>query len=145
MRSLNRATIIGHLGKDAELTQTPNSSVVKFSIATTHRFKRGDEWTEETDWHNIVLWRGDNLVQYLTKGTSVYVEGRISNRSYEAKDGAKRYISEIVADQVILLGGGAAKSDQTAPAKRAPAQPIPFPQSAAPAPDGPVTDEDIPF
>lgn len=105
-RSVNKVILIGNLGKDAEVSFTPSGVCVnKFSIATTRRYKSGEEWKEETDWHNIVLWRNEGIGQYLTKGKQVYVEGRIHNRSYE-KDGTKRYITEIVADEVQLLGGG---------------------------------------
>jgi single-strand DNA-binding protein len=114
-RSVNKATLIGSLGKDAEIVFTP-SGIAKttFSVATSYRFKKGEEWTEETTWHNIVLWRSENLTNYLQKGTKVYVEGRIANRKYE-KDGQTRYISEIVAEQVILLDG---KQSDEAPASR---------------------------
>jgi single-strand DNA-binding protein len=78
-----------------------------FSVATSRlwRHSQSDEWKEETDWHNIVLWRSENLANYLTKGKQVYVEGRLQTSSYEDLDNVKRYITEIVADGVILLGG----------------------------------------
>ena len=107
-RSLNKAMLIGNLGRDAE-TKFTQSGVARttFSIATSRRWKdRGtDEWKEETDWHNVVLWRMENLANYLTKGKTVYVEGRLQTRSYDDKDGNKRYVVEVVAEQVILLGG----------------------------------------
>ena len=80
---------------------------MKFSVATSRRWKdkQSDEWKEETDWHNVTLWRGENLAQYLTKGKQVYVEGRLQTRSYD-KDGQKHYATDVVADDVILLGGG---------------------------------------
>jgi single-strand DNA-binding protein len=104
-RSENMAVLIGNLGRDAETTFTPSGiACTKFSIATTRRVKRNEEWKDETTWHNIVLWRSENLANYLLKGTQVYVKGWINNRSYE-KDGEKKYISEVVADVVNLLGG----------------------------------------
>lgn len=110
-RSVNMAILVGNLGKDAETKFTP-SGVAKttFSVATVRRFKSGDEWKEETEWHNVILWKSENLAQYLTKGKSVYVQGRIQTRSYD-KDGEKRYITEIVADTVNLLGGDGKKQD----------------------------------
>lgn len=107
MRSVNKAILLGHLGKDAETTYTPSGvAVSKFSIATSRRWKdkNSGEWKEETDWHNIVIWRQEKLAPYLTKGTLVYIEGRIQTRTWDDKDGNKHYITEVVADQVILLG-----------------------------------------
>ena len=116
-RSFNQATLMGTLGRDAETAFTA-SGIAKttFSLATNRRYKKGEEWVEETTWHNIVLWRSENLANYLTKGKQVFVAGRIDNRSYE-KDGQKRYISEIIADEVLLCGGGGDK--QAVPAKPA--------------------------
>src|SRR5262252_5365167 len=107
-RSVNKVIVLGHLGKDADTNFTPSGvAVTKFSVATSRRWKdsQSNEWKEETDWHNIVLWRSENLANYLTKGKPVYVEGRLQTRSYEDRDGAKRCVTEIVADGVILLGG----------------------------------------
>jgi single-strand DNA-binding protein len=141
MRSVNKAILLGNLGKDAE-TKFTTSGIAKttFSIATARRWKQGEEWKEETTWHNVVLWRSENLANYLLKGKSVYIEGRIENRSYE-KDGQKRYVSEVVADEVILLGG-----------REAGDAPVSAPRSTQPAPakdDGMngmgITDDDIPF
>ena len=107
-RSVNKVILIGHLGRDAETAFTASqTAVTKFSVATNRRWKdqaTGD-WKEETNWTNIVLWRSENLAQYLTKGKQVYVEGRIQTRSYEDKDGKKVYATEVVAEDVILLGG----------------------------------------
>lgn len=106
-RSVNKVILVGHLGKDAETSYTASQkAVTKFSVATSRRFKRGDEWVEETNWTNVVLWQSENLAQYLTKGKQVYVEGYLQTRSYDDKDGQKRYSTEVVADDVILLGGG---------------------------------------
>jgi single-strand DNA-binding protein len=82
-------------------------AVTKFTVATNRRWKdqQSGEWKEETDWHNVVLWKNENLAQFLTKGKQVYVEGRLQTRSYE-KNGEKKYSTEVVADDVILLGGG---------------------------------------
>ncbi len=107
-RSVNKVILIGHLGKDAETKFTPSgTSRTNFTLATSRRWKdqaTGD-WKEETDWHNIVLWRGENVANYLQKGKQVYVEGRLTTRSWDDKDGNKRYTTEVVADNVILLGG----------------------------------------
>lgn len=108
-RSVNKVTLLGHLGKDAESKFLPSGvSVAKFSVATSRRWKdkQSDEWKEETEWTNVSLWRSENLVPYLTKGKQVYVEGRLQTRSYEDKDGKKTYATEVVAEEVILIGGG---------------------------------------
>src|SRR3954447_15339035 len=107
-RSVNKVILLDHLGKDAETKFTP-SGVAKtsFSVATNRRWKdqQSGEWKEITDWHNVVLWRSENVSNYLLKGKQVYVEGRLESRSWEDKEGQKRYITEVVADDVILLGG----------------------------------------
>jgi single-strand DNA-binding protein len=111
-RSVNKVIVLGHLGKDADTKFTPSRvAVTKFSVATSRRWKdsQTNEWKEETDWHNIVLWRSENLANYLTKGKQVYVQRRLQTRSFNDWDGVKRYITEIVADGVILLGGGQAR------------------------------------
>jgi single-strand DNA-binding protein len=107
-RSVNKVILVGHLGRDAETKFTPSGvAVSKFSIATNRRWKdqQTGEWKEETDWVNVVLWRNENLANYLTRGKQVYVEGRIQTRSYDDKDGKKVYVTDVVADDVILLGG----------------------------------------
>jgi single-strand DNA-binding protein len=107
MRGLNKITLIGNLGKDPELqTLEGNISVAKFSLATseTYKDKNGQSRTE-TDWHTVVLWRGlaDLAGKYLQKGSLVYVEGKLKTRSYDDKDGNRRYVSEVVAEQIIML------------------------------------------
>ena len=155
-RSVNKVIVLGHLGRDAETAFTQSGvAVTKFSVATSRRWKdsQSDEWKEETDWHNVVLWRSENLSNYLTKGKQVYVEGRLQTRSYEDRDGAKRYVTEIVADNVILLGGQQGGSqDQPASSKGNSTGLVSQPRgrtAAASAPpadpsSGPVTD-DVPF
>ena len=158
-RSVNKVILLGHLGKDAETKFTP-SGVAKttFSLATSRRWKdqQSGEWKEATDWHNIVLWRSENLSNYLQKGKQVYIEGRIETRSYEDKDGQKRYITEIVCDELILTsgGGGGGRGDSGGDYSQAP---VSMPRSArssqppaapaAPADDfnQGITDDDVPF
>ncbi len=107
-RSVNKVILVGNLGRDAETKFTPSgASVTRFSVATTRSWKdqASNEWKEETNWTNVVLWRQENLANYLTKGKQVYVEGRLQTRSYDDKDGKKVYTTEVVADDVLLLGG----------------------------------------
>jgi len=138
-RSLNRVTLLGHLGKDAEVKHTPNgTSVGNFSIATERRWKdkNSDEWKSETDWHRITAWRVDGVAPYLLKGKAVLVEGRLQTRSYD-KDGEKRYVTEVVADNIILLGGKDADSGESRPRGGA--------GSGRQASQDPSDDSDVPF
>lgn len=124
-KGLNKVQLIGNIGKDAETRYLPNgSAVTNFSLATARSVKNGQtgEWRDETDWHDIVLWRGENVAQYLTKGQQVYIEGRLQTRSWE-QDGQKKYRTEIVCDGpsgLLLLGSGQSSGRQAAPAKKPP-------------------------
>jgi single-strand DNA-binding protein len=143
MASVNKAILIGNLGRDPEMRYTPNGqAVTKFSIATTERFKdKNGEQQERTTWHNIVAWgrQAEVAKEYLSKGKPVYIEGRIDNRSYDDKDGNKRYISEVIVQKMQFLGSRGESSgggfDQTPP------QPPPddFPT------DDSAQDDDLPF
>jgi single-strand DNA-binding protein len=107
-RSVNKVMLIGHLGRDAETKFTPSgAAATRFSVATSRRWKdqQSGDWKEETNWTNVVLWRSENLANYLLKGKQVYVEGRLQTRSYDDKDGKKVYATEVVAEDVVLLGG----------------------------------------
>src|SRR5882724_5441133 len=107
-RSVNKVILIGNLGRDAETKFTPSGvAMTRFAVATSRRWKdqQSGEWKEETDWSNVVLWRQENVGQYLLKGKQVYIEGRLQTRSYEDKDGQKRYVTEVVAEELMLLGG----------------------------------------
>ncbi|HLI76965.1 MAG TPA: single-stranded DNA-binding protein [Acidobacteriaceae bacterium] len=107
-RSVNKVILIGNLGRDAETKFTASGAAqTRFSVATTRSWKdqQSNEWKEETNWTNVVLWRQENVANYLLKGKQVYVEGRLQTRSYDDKDGKKVYATEVVAEEVILLGG----------------------------------------
>ena len=127
-RSLNKVQLIGNLGKDPELKYTPSGvAVATFSIATSESWKDTDgNQQEKTEWHNIVAWRklAEICGEYLKKGKKVYLEGKLQTRNYE-KDGVKRYVTEIVADQLIMLdgggGAGASRSSSGSAAETAPA------------------------
>jgi single-strand DNA-binding protein len=108
-RSVNKVILVGHLGKDAETRFTPSGvSATRFSIATSRRWqdKQSNEWKEETNWTNVVVWRQEKLATFLTKGKQIYVEGRIQSRSYQDKDGKTVYATEVIAEEVLLLGSG---------------------------------------
>jgi single-strand DNA-binding protein len=121
-RSLNKVMLIGNLGKDPELRYTTGGvAVATFSLATNESWKDQDgNQQERTEWHNIVAWRklAEISGEYLKKGRKVYIEGRIQTRSYDDRNtGAKRYITEIVADNLLLLDPrGAGESPAAAPA-----------------------------
>lgn len=166
MASLNKVILIGNLGRDPEVRYMPNGdAVANFSIATTENYKdkNGDK-QERTEWHNIVCYRrlGEIAGQYLKKGRSVYIEGKIQTRKWQDKEGKDRYTTEIIADEMKMLGGrdgndsapayggggggsyagGGNDYAQSAPAPRASA-----PQQSRPAPSRPVDEfeDDIPF
>lgn len=158
-RSVNKVILLGNLGKDAETKFTP-SGVAKttFSLATSRRWKdqQSGEWKEETEWHNVIMWRAENVASYLTKGKKVYLEGRIQTRNYEDKDGQKRYITEIVVDDLVLLGGDRESAGGNEFNQQP--QPVSMPRSARgpqtmptrapaeePAIDQGITDDDVPF
>jgi single-strand DNA-binding protein len=145
---LNKVMIIGRLTRDPEMRATPNgANVVSFSVAT------GFTWTdqsgqkkEQTEFHNVVAWRklAEIIAQYLKKGSQVYIEGRLQTRSWEGQDGKKNYRTEIVADNMIMLGSKGSGSGQAA----APMQSESPAQSSPAAPSVPeiqIDDSDIPF
>src|SRR5436190_8365588 len=132
-RSVNKVILVGHLGRDAETKFTPAGvPVTKFSVATNRRWKdqQSGEWKEETDWANVVVWRQENLANYLTRGKQVYVEGRLQTRSYEDKDGKKVYRTDVVADDVILLGGAGGSGGPGGGRDEFSQQPVSMPRSA---------------
>lgn len=112
--SLNKAMLIGHVGQDPTIRYVDNNSsngsnakVASFTLATTERYRdRSGNLQENTEWHNIVAWRGlaDTAENYVKKGSQLYIEGRIRTRSYTDQAGQKRYTTEIVADTLQLLG-----------------------------------------
>jgi single-strand DNA-binding protein len=108
-RSLNKAILIGNLGADPDIRTTGGGTkVAEFSVATSRRWNdRGGQQQEKTEWHKIIAWTAlaDIAEQYLKKGDKVYVEGEIQYRSYEDKEGNTRYVTEINARELIMLGG----------------------------------------
>jgi single-strand DNA-binding protein len=134
---VNKVILIGNLGKDPEVRFTPNGrALAKFSVATSERWtdQQGQK-QERTEWHNVVVWgkQAETCGQYLAKGRQVFVEGSIRTRSYDDKDGNKKYITEIVARDVRFLGGAGGRAPQEAGV------------SAPPGEDVGPPDDDIPF
>ena len=108
MKGVNKVILIGNLGKDPEVRSLEGGAkVANFPIATTESYKdKSGNNVDQTEWHNIVVWRGlaDVADKYLKKGMPIYVEGKIRTRSWDDKEGHKRYTTEIVADNLIMLG-----------------------------------------
>ena len=167
--SLNKAMLIGNVGRDPEVRYldgySGNAKVATFTLATTERYRdRNGETRENTEWHNIVAWRNtaDVVEKFVKKGTQLYIEGRIRTRSWDDQTGNKRYTTEIIADTLQLLGK---KSDNPAAAQPSgyqpqqpqqpsyqaqPQAPAYAPQPAArpaaqPAPEADIPDDDLPF
>ena len=115
MISLNRVMLIGRLGADPEVRYTPEGTpVANFSVATSQRVKKGDRWEEgEPDWHRIVAW--DRLAEicseYLNKGSRIYVEGRLRTRSWEDQEGNRKYRTEILARNLIMLDSRSSETE----------------------------------
>ncbi|HZL57085.1 MAG TPA: single-stranded DNA-binding protein [Bryobacteraceae bacterium] len=158
-RTVNKVILLGRLGKDAETKFTPGGTArTTFSLATNRRWKdqQSGEWKEETDWHNVILWRSENVANYLLKGKQVYIEGRLQTRSWEDKDGQKKYMTEVVADELILVGGDRAGGGGSQGGEEYSQPPVSMPRSAQrPAPPAAqqqedyggqgITDDDVPF
>jgi single-strand DNA-binding protein len=108
MASLNKVMLIGNLGKDPEVRYTTSgTAVASFSLATSERFKnKNGEWEEKTEWHNITLWSrlAEIAGEYLAKGKTVYIEGRLQTRKWQDRDGRDRYTTEIVGEKMQMLG-----------------------------------------
>ena len=119
-RSVNRVQLLGRIGRDAETKQTTGDiTVSNFSLATNRSIKSATGYKQQTDWHNIVVWRSENLGPYLTKGKQVFVEGRLQSKTYTDDGGKKRSRVEVVAENVILLSRdeqGEGKSVKEGPA-----------------------------
>ena len=109
MAGVNKVILVGNLGRDPEVKYLDSGvAVANFSLATTENYKnKQGERVSQTEWHNIVLWRGlaEVAEKYLKKGSSVYIEGKIKNRKWEDKDGNTKYNTEILADNMTMLGG----------------------------------------
>jgi len=109
MASLNKVMLIGNLGKDPEVRYTAaGTAVASFSLATSERFKnKNGEWEEKTEWHNVTLWArlAEIAGEYLAKGKTVYIEGRLQIRKWQDRDGKDRYTTEIVGEKMQMLSG----------------------------------------
>lgn len=150
-KSVNKVILIGNLGKDPEVKYTPSgTAVAKFSLATNERYKdKSGNWQDRTEWHNIVAWQrlAEIVGEYVKKGSKLYIEGRLQTSSWDDKEsGQKRYKTEIVANDLVLLSGRGEEGE--ARSRGAAASGDHFDQRT---PEGDhsqaaqITDEDIPF
>ena len=137
MAGINKVILIGNLGKDPEVRSLESGTkVASFSLATTESYKNKEgQKVEQTEWHNIVMWRGlaEVAEKYLRKGAQIYLEGKIRTRTWDDKEGNKRYITEIIADTFTMLGS---KREEAPPSTNV-SEPTP--------PVIPGPDDDLPF
>src|SRR6201987_230150 len=153
-KSVNKVILVGNLGKDPEVKYTPQGTpVAKITLASNERFKGKDgQWQDRTEWHNVVLWQrlAEIAGEYLKKGGKVYIEGRLQTRSWDDKtSGQKKYMTEVVASDLILLGGrgegGGGDFAGSSPGASASGGGNNFDQRTPdpdPAATGPITDDD---
>jgi len=140
MAGINKVILVGNLGKDPEVRTLENGAkVANFTLATSESYKnREGQRVTQTEWHNIVLWRGlaDIAEKYLRKGNQVFIEGKIRTRSWDDKDGVKRYTTEILGDNLTMLGS---RRDSEEDASATPAV------NTAPESDAGEEKDDLPF
>ena len=150
MNSLNKVQLIGNLTANPEVRETPNGQkVANFSIATNRTWKDAAGMKQEqTEFHNIVIWGGLATIceQYLTKGKKVYIEGRLQTRSWEDPTGAKKYKTEVVGENLIMLSGGGREEGTESFSQEAPEEVTPIKtRKSAPKAEEEINIEDIPF
>jgi len=111
---INKVILVGNLGRDPEIRQTQSGSgVTTLNVAVSERRKEGDSWVDHTEWVKVVCFgkTAENVGKYLKKGRQIYAEGRLQTRKYTDKEGKERYWTEVVAHQIVFLGGGREKAD----------------------------------
>lgn len=139
--NVNKVILIGNLGNDPQQrTTSTGKTVTSFRVATSEKWTdQSGQPQEKVNWHNVVVWgkRAEACARYLAKGRRVYVEGKLENRSYEDKEGVTRYVTDIVANEVVFLDGNhSSTKTNTPPTSKA---------NAAQNPPPPTDDESIPF
>lgn len=150
--SLNKAMIIGNLGRDPEMRYTPSGqAVTQFTVAVNRNFKgQNGEWQEETEWFRVVVWgqQAERAAEHLRKGNKVYIEGRLQTRQWEDQTGQKRYTTELVANQVTNLERRArdeAPEDGLPSQAARPSRSAPAVEAAGDRPDDGGNFDDLPF
>lgn len=140
-KSINKVILVGNVGKNPEVKYTPNGvAMAKFSVATNERFKdKSGEWQDRTEWHNVVAWQrlAEIVGEYVQQGAKLYIEGKLQTSSWEDRNnGEKKYRTEIVARDIVLLGSREMGSKEVRNSAEEDREPVHA---------GEITDEDIPF
>lgn len=140
-KSINKVILVGNVGKDPEVKYTPSGvALAKFSMATNERFKdKSGEWQDRTEWHNVLAWQrlAEIVGEYVQKGAKLYIEGKLQTSSWEDRNnGEKKYRTEIVARDIVLLGSRETGSNEDRDSAEEEREPVHA---------GEITDEDIPF
>ena len=148
MASVNKVLLVGNLGRDPEVRYTPdNNAITNISVATTDRYKDKNtgEQKEITEWHRVVFFNrlAEIAGEYLKKGSQVYIEGRLRTRNWTDKSGVEKYTTEIIADQMQMLGGGRGESGEQDSEQQQPRQQQPRQRQQRPVADD--LEDDIPF
>ena len=141
-KSVNKVILVGNVGKDPGVKYTPSgTALAKFSVATNERFKdKSGEWQDRTEWHNVLAWErlAEIVGEHVRKGAKIYIEGRLQTSSWEDRQsGEKKYRTEIVARDLVLLGSRDGAEPETEDPNRE--------REKVHAGSGEITDEDIPF
>lgn len=147
--SVNKVFLLGHVGKDPEVRAIPSGTkVANFSLATDESYmdKKTNQKVQKTEWHNLVAWSGlaDVCEKYVKKGSKLHIDGHLQTRSWDGNDGKKHYMTEIVVDNLVLLGdkGGAQGGAAARPAERPASEPTPGQSQGAGSAYNP---DDLPF
>jgi single-strand DNA-binding protein len=143
--TVNKAIIIGRLGQDPDMRYAPSGTAISsFSAATNHRMKDSDgNWTDQTEWHNIKAFgkQAEFVGEYLKKGRTVFVEGRLQTSNWEDKNGQRHYKTEIIANDIQMIGGRADAGNSAKSDNATEAAPAPPPEKPADTPE----EDDLPF
>ncbi len=150
---VNKVILVGNLGKDPEVRYVQSGNAVcTLRLAVTERRKDGDQWKDHTEWMDVVTFgkTAENAGQYLAKGRQIYVEGRLQTRQFKDKEGQEKWRTEVVANQVLFLGGGGDRGAGAGPKKSDGARPSSGGPPAGddappPADNGGFVDDDLPF
>lgn len=142
-KSINKVILVGNVGKDPEVKYTPSGiAVAKFSLATNEKFKdKSGEWQDRTEWHNILAWQrlAETVGEHVHKGTKLYIEGKLQTSTWEDRNtGEKKYRTEIVARDIVLLGSLETSGDGNRSSEEEDGETV---HAGA----GEITDSDIPF
>jgi len=148
MASYNRVILVGNLTRDVEVRFiSTGTAVTDVGLAVNRRYKKGDEWVEDTEWHRIVAFgkTGENCGQYLSKGRKVYVEGRLQTNKWQDRDGNDRWTTQVVANNVVFLGDGRGQRQGGSQGRQETnRQPDPAPADSS-FPEGGYGDDGVPF